>query len=156
MQVIEKRDFNSWKSLKNNMGVIIRASFVSILAVCVWLSIQHFGLSLDKKYADFMTQGPITFIAVFHALLASLILNEVNKQYMEKSSDEATTKIHPPTPDVIKQLIGIFSIFMVGLACWLEYSEFWLGFVCVFSYTFVLSAYWVVLSDMEELLAKTE
>lgn len=157
MKFISIQDTESWTSIRAHLWLLVQPVVVGTLGVAYSMLLHALGITFAHEDKELIFIGPYAALAIFHSILAGILLTDVLKRHRGVSvcilqNDKDTFLIYRQVrlPGLSKVLLGIFSFFLVTGMSLMTFSLWWTGPVVVFALTFLLSAYWVVVTELED------
>lgn len=151
-------DFGDWQTIKNHAWLAIQPILVAVVAVLVakferrWIG-SHFHL--DDR--EFVITGPLAVLAILHSIIAGGMLVEVVRRHREVTTairridremfeDNRCLRL----PGFLKFFLGTLSIILVTYVSLIQFHYTWTEDFSVFTVTWVLSMYWVLITELED------
>lgn len=152
-------DFGDRNTIKSHAWLAIQPILVAGIAILISLIIRHWfsGMYFHPEDRESAITGPMAMLAIFHSVIAGGMLMEVVKRHREvtttifrvdkKAFDEIR---YLRLPGFLKFFIAGLSTFLVIYTILLRLHYVWSENFTIFTITWALSMYWVVLTELED------
>lgn len=144
------------RSLRRHFILAVEPLVVALAAVFVWFKMREYGLVLGKNDEVVLTGGICAMLFLSWGITAALAVNFAWEKYRRVMAcvlprDKRTFLClrDDRMPIVIHMFIGSLSFLLLAAVMSLPYEKTWSGIVSVFSSSFVITIYWVVVTQLE-------
>ena len=153
----KKNDFNRRRhSFKKHALIILKPFTIASLLVGIWYQFQKYGLHFSHEDEVALTGAIITTLAVAYAITATLVLSSIYEKcekvvrcVFEKDKNTFLYYRDERIPIIIHLLLLTLAIMLIGMIIGLEYKHLWSGVAAVFSVSFALSLYSIVIIELQ-------
>jgi hypothetical protein len=143
------------ESLKRHFWLVIQSSCLAIVIEVLWYWARRNGFHFSKE-DETPIVAAIAILIVPYSMIAGFVLAKVSERFdkivfsiLKKDKETFLCYRDERLPIVLYLLIGAFSLPILGMTGSLEYKYTWSGFACVFSASFVLGLYWIVIVKLQ-------
>ncbi|TAK96534.1 hypothetical protein EPO05_01585 [Patescibacteria group bacterium] len=145
-----------WRSFRKHAMLILEPLVLAVMFVKLWQLLRHLGLYLSDEDELSLTSSVITTLAVAFSIMATLMFNTVWEKYRQvvifvlKGDKEGFLVLRDERmPMVLHIFIAALSVLFLGMVMLLNYRQEWSGIAAVFSLSFVVALYWIVIPQLE-------
>ncbi len=144
-----------FESFKRHAWLITQASFLAICIDMIWYCVRERGFHFSKEDETPLIAA-IAVLIVPYSMVAGFVLAKVSERFdkvvlsvLKRDKEMFLCYRDERVPIVLYLLIGAFSLPIIGMTGALDYKYTWAGFACVFSASFVLALYWMVVVRLQ-------
>jgi hypothetical protein len=151
-------EFGNWESIRNHAWLFIQPLVMGIIAIGgskilrLWTDIYF-----HPEDREFVITGPLAMFAIFHSILAGHMFMDVLRRHREVclcvlKGDHETFGHYREIrlPGYAKAFLAAISLIIVLFVSLIHFHYEWTSNFSVFCVTFVLSSYWVAITELED------
>jgi hypothetical protein len=145
-------------SFRRHTWLFAQPIVVGLLAVCVTSIFRYWTQThFHPEDREYIITGPLAVLAIFHSVIAGHMIMDVVRRHrdviiairrkdQEKFEDNRCFRL----PGFLKLFLGILSTILVAYVSLIRFHYVWAEQLSVFSVTWVLSMFWVIITELED------
>ena len=153
----KKNDFDRrWRSFWRHLWLCAQPFIIAIVAVIFWRWLRSKGYYFCKEDEVVMTGGITATLILAYGITAALVFNSIWEKYKKVMvcvllQDKQTFLLYRDErmPIIIHLFLFFLSVLLVGMILMLNYQKELSGAVAVFSVSFIITLYWIVMIQLE-------
>lgn len=157
MTLSKKNDFKRrFNSFRKHLFFIFQPLVIAIGILSIWYQFYTRGIHFSQEDEVVLTGSVIMILAVAYSITASTVFNSIWEKYQRVvlcviRMDRETFLCYRDerVPIVIHILILTFTILLITMVGGLEYRHVSAGIASVFSVSFILSLYFIVIVELQ-------
>lgn len=146
------------KSIMKHAGLVVQSILMALIAVLASYGFQHFAdTHFHAEDRELVITGPLALLAILHSIIAGHMFMDVLRRNREVRAcvikeDKQTFQINWEVrlPGFAKFFLACLSTILVLFVSLINFHSEWTSDLSVFSVTFVLSTYWVMITELED------
>lgn len=157
MALLKKNDLRRrYISFKKHTFFVLQPFVVSVLIVLIWYQFYRYDLHFSHDDEVVLTGAIVTTLGVTYSITASLVFSSIWKKYqtvvicvLKKDRDTFLYYRDERVPIIIHVLILTFSFLLIIITGGMEYKHLASGIAAVFSISFALCLYFIVIVELQ-------
>jgi hypothetical protein len=158
MKLSKKNDFSrKWRSFKKHAFLMLQPFVIAVISVIVWDWLRKHGYYLPKEDETITTVPVMGTLGIAFSIIASISLGLILEKRKNvvlctlKRDKEAFLLFRDERiPIILHLFLTVISVFLLGMAIFLEYKARINGIVSVFIISFMVTLYWIVVPQLED------
>jgi hypothetical protein len=161
MKKLSKKDdfLRRWRSFRRHVWLCFQPFVVAIVMVMLWRWLWQNGYHLCKEDEVALTGGITAVLVLAYGITAALAFNSVWEKYRKvmacvlphRPDDKRTFLLYrdEKLPVIIHLYLLFLSLLLLAMIMMINYKEELSGIMSIFSASFVITLYWVVMVQLE-------
>lgn len=158
MEYLRKNDpVRKQQSFMKHVLLMMQPFIIALLTTVLWRWLWKSGIRFDPADESIIIGAVITTLGLAYSITATIVLSSVWEKYKKVmfcvlENDRRTFMLYRDErmPVMLHLFLGSLSLPLLVMIMMLGYKSLFSGIVSVFSISFFLSLYWVVLAQLED------